>query len=87
MIPQSVNTANIANDPSVAAIKEQMGRLEEFRLGKEKVMQDGMAMHDNINAVEELMKVNQGNASKGDIFESFKAKYMEHFAQNEAIEQ
>lgn len=86
MIPQSANTASIGNDPAVVAIKEQISRLEECRLGKEKVMQDGMAMHDSINAVEELMKVNQGTASKGDVFESFKAKYMQHFAQSEAIE-
>ena len=35
-------------------------------------MQDGMALHDNLNAVEELMKVNSGQANKGDVFESFK---------------
>ena len=32
-------------------------------------MSDGVAMHDNLNAVEELMKVNSGNASKGEVYE------------------
>jgi len=50
-------------------------------------MQEGMAMHDNLQAVEELMKVNSGAAQKGEVFETFKAKYSEHFAQNETIEQ
>ena len=53
--------------------------LEVCRQGKEKIMKDGMAMHDNLNAVEELMKVNLGNAHKGEVFESFKAKYTEFF--------
>ena len=38
-------------------------------------MNEGVAMHDQLQAVEELMKVNQGNANKGDVFQSFKAKY------------
>ena len=50
-------------------------------------MQEGVAMHDNLQAIEDLMKVNSGNAAKGDVFESYKSRYAEHFAQNEAIEQ
>ncbi len=49
-------------------------------------MQEGVAMHDNLQAVEELMKVNGGSANKGEVFEGYKAKYTEHFAQNEALE-
>ena len=62
------------------AIKEQLAALELCRQGKEKVMHDGTAMHDNFSAVEELMQVNSGSANKGEVFESFKAKYAEHFA-------
>ena len=76
----------MANDPSVVGIKEQLAILETIRQGKEKVMSDGVAMHDNLNAVEELMKVNSGNASKGEVYEQFKALYVEHFNQNEAFE-
>ena len=49
-------------------------------------MNDGVAMHDQLNAVEELMKVNQGQLQKGEVFEQFKAKYAEHFQQNEVFE-
>ena len=51
------------------AIKEQLNQLEIVRQGKEKVMNDGVAMHDQLNAVEELMKVNQGLLQKGEVFE------------------
>jgi hypothetical protein len=57
----------------VIAIKEQLNVLETCRQGKEKIMKDGMAMFDNLNAVEDLMKVNLGNAAKGEVFEAFKA--------------
>ena len=46
-------------------------------------MNEGVAMHDQLQAVEELMKVNSGTANKGDVFNAYKAKYGEHFAQNE----
>jgi len=49
-------------------------------------MSDGVALHDNLNAVEELMKVNSGEKAKGEVFESFKAQYAQHFAHNEELE-
>ena len=49
-------------------------------------MKDGVAMHDSLNAVEKLMMVNQRTADKGAVFEEFKVKYQEHFAQNDALE-
>ena len=50
-------------------------------------MKDGVAMHDSLNAVEKLMMVNQRTADKSAVFEEFKVKYQEHFAQNDALEQ
>ena len=49
-------------------------------------MNDGVSMIDSLNIVEDLMKVKSGQADKGTIFESTKAKFTEHFAQNEALE-
>ena len=57
MIPQSAG-ANQDQNPVVLAVKEQLAQLEVIRQGKEKVMHDGTAMHDNFSAVEELMQVN-----------------------------
>ena len=43
-------------------------------------MNDGVAMNDQINAVEDLMKIQREGANKGEIFECYKARFMEHFA-------
>lgn len=50
-------------------------------------MNDGVAMHDNLNSTDELMKVNMGTAQKGEVFEAVKAKYVEHFANAEKAEE
>ena len=55
MIPQSAGAQNIAQDPIVVGIKEQLAKLEVIRQGKEKVMNDGVSMHDSMQGTEELM--------------------------------
>lgn len=86
-IPKSANATSLDQDPAVAAIRDCLQKLEEIRQGKEKVMSEGVAMQDGLSAVEELMKVNSGAASKGEVFEQYKAQYAQHFAQNDAFEQ
>lgn len=49
-------------------------------------MKEGVAMHDSLNAVEQLMGVHARTADKQAVFEEFKQKYATHFAQNEAYE-
>lgn len=49
-------------------------------------MSEGVTMHEQLNAVEDLMKVAQGVADKNTVYESFKAKYLSHFAKNEELE-
>ena len=61
-------------------MKESLDELDAIKIEKEKVMKDGMAMHDNLNAVEKLMLVHQRQADKVAVFEEFKTKYTEHFA-------
>jgi hypothetical protein len=50
-------------------------------------MAEGVAMHENLNSVEDLMKVVQGAAVKEAVFKSFKERYTAHFAQNDELEQ
>ena len=50
-------------------------------------MNDGVAMNDNLQLVEELMKIHQNQAQKDEVFGAFSAKFNEHYAQNEAFEQ
>lgn len=57
-IPQNPQAAQAEQNPAVVAIKEALEKLDEIKLQKEGVQKDGIAMHDNLNAVEELMQVN-----------------------------
>lgn len=59
MIPQSNTGVSLETDPAVLAIKDALAGLENFRVAKEKVMNDGVAMFDNLSCVEDLMKVFQ----------------------------
>lgn len=43
-------------------------------------------MHDSLNAVEDLMKVNQKVVDKQSVFDKYKQIYVDHFARNEVIE-
>ena len=43
-------------------------------------MNDGVAMNDQMNAVEDLMKIQKEGANKTEIFESYKARLAQHFA-------
>ena len=71
-IPQNPNAGAVATNPAVIAVKEALDKLDEIKLSKEKVMNDGIAMIDAHNAVEKLMEVNSGQADKGAVFEEFK---------------
>ena len=70
----------------MVAVKQSLDELDAIKLEKEKVMKDGVAMHDSLNAVEKLMLVHQRQADKAAVFEEFKSKYLEHFGQNDALE-
>ena len=52
MIPQSADAGQIDQNPAVAAVKDQLNQLEDIRKGKENVMNEGVAMQDQLNAVE-----------------------------------
>lgn len=43
-------------------------------------------MHDNLNAVEDLMKVNSKLEDKASVFEKYRNQYHQHFARNEELE-
>jgi hypothetical protein len=70
----------------VITIKNALDQLNEISLKKDEVMSEGLAMHEQLNAIEDLMKVVQGHAQKADVFEQYKKKYAEHFAKNEELE-
>ena len=86
MCPNSNNGQDISQNPVVITIKNSLDQLNEISLKKDEVMSEGLAMHENFNAVEDLMKVVQNCAVKADVFENYKKKYVEHFAKQEEFE-
>lgn len=49
-------------------------------------MAAGVAMHDNFNPIEDLMKINNKTADKQTIFEEYRQKYLKHFSANDEFE-
>ena len=87
MIPQSAAAGQVEQDPAVAGVKQCLEQLEQIRIQKEKVMNDGVAMFDNLQLVEELMKIHQNQAQKEEVFGVYRNKFTEHYNQNEMLEQ
>jgi hypothetical protein len=57
LIPISSSGQDVSNNPVVVVIKKCLDDLNEIGAKKDAVMAEGVAMHENLNAVEELMKV------------------------------
>ena len=49
-------------------------------------MAAGVALHDNFNPIEDLMKVNNKQADKQTVFDEYRQKYAKHFAANDEFE-
>lgn len=86
MIPASSAGQDVSQNPVVVTIKKALDDLNEISAKKDAIMAEGVAMHENLNSVEELMKVQQNVTDKASVFDSFKDKYTAHFAQNQEFE-
>lgn len=86
MIPASASGADVSSNPIIVTIKKCLDDLNEISQKKDAIMAEGVAMHENLNAIEDCMKVQQGAAAKQEVFDSYKNKYLQHFEQNEEYE-
>lgn len=86
MIPASQSNINVSSNPVVITIQKCLNDLNEISAKKDAIMAEGVAMHENLNAVEDLMKIQQGLAQKDVIFESIKSRFTTHFNQNDECE-
>ena len=48
-------------------------------------MAAGVALHDNFNPIEDLMKVNNKQPDNQTVFEEYRQKYFKHFAANDKL--
>ena len=86
MIPQQQNAQDLSTNTAVVAIKKCLDSLDEISKQKDENMAAGVALHDNFNPVEDLMKVHQKAVAKMTVFEDYKQKYLKHFAVNDELE-
>lgn len=86
-IPAAGPGGDLSTSPVVVTIKGALDQINEIGIKKDETMSEGVAMHENLNAVEELMKVAQGHAQKAEVFDAYKNKYTEHFAKNKELEE
>jgi hypothetical protein len=85
LIPSSGNSS-VEQNPVVVTIKNCMDELNQVSNEKDAVMAEGVAMHEQLNAVEDLMKVQAKAATKDEVFKQFVDKYTAHFARSEELE-
>jgi uncharacterized coiled-coil DUF342 family protein len=86
-IPAAQGSGDITASPVVVTIKNCLDQINDIGIKKDEIMAEGVAMHEQLNAIEELMKCAQGHAQKAEVFDSYKEKYIEHFAKNKELEQ
>jgi hypothetical protein len=86
MIPVSHSGQDVSKNPIVVVIQKCLIDLNEISTKKDAVMAEGVAMHEGLNAVEDLMKIQQKAAEKQAVFDSYRNKYLQHFEANEEFE-
>lgn len=69
LIPKTAGSQDMAQNPAVMAIQRALSDIDDITTAKEKCMAEGVAMNDNLNAVEELMKVHTKQMEKQAVFD------------------
>lgn len=57
MISASQSNINVSSNPVVITIQKCLNDLNEISAKKDAIMAEGVAMNENLNAVEDLMKI------------------------------
>ena len=59
-------------NPAVCAIREALAEVDAIGAEKDQVMQEGVAMMDNLNCMDDCMAVHKQTMEKGTMFESYR---------------
>jgi hypothetical protein len=86
MIPKSNGPNSIASNPIILTIQNCIDELNRISSEKDQIMAEGVAIHESLNAIEDLMKVQAKEKSKETVFEEYVQRYKTHFAKNEEKE-
>ncbi len=57
MIPVAQNAIDVSSNPVVTTVQKCLNDLNEISAKKDVIMAEGVAMHENLNVVEDLVKV------------------------------
>ena len=80
MMPVSQASTDVAAMPASVAIKNALTNLETAKKRKNEIMSEVVQELANLNMVEQLMTVHQGNATKDAVFNEMKTHYTDSFA-------
>ncbi len=72
LIPAAAAGASIDQNPAVVAIRSALEEIDGIGAQKDTVMQEGVAMMDNFNAVDECLAVHRGTMDKAAVFEQYR---------------
>lgn len=76
----------MASNPVVQALKKALEDLDAIKVEKEKVMNEGVTMHDNLSPLEDLMAVHGKKVDKQSVFSKYQQEYTTFFSKNEEFE-
>lgn len=79
MIPVSDSANQIASQPASLALKQALDNIEGAQTKKQDIMRESVEYLANINVIDDLMLVHQGQKTKEDVFASIKDKFNEYF--------
>lgn len=79
MMPVSQSAQDIANMPAAVAIKTALDNIENAKTKRDEALKECVEKLSNLNLIEELMTVHQGNGSKDAVFTAKREEYNEYF--------
>lgn len=79
MIPVSESASQMASQPSSLALKQALDNIEQAQAKKQDIMRESVEYLANINVIDDLMLVHQGQKSKDEVFTSVKEKFNDYF--------
>lgn len=80
MMPVSETSADLAQRPVSLAIKQALANIEGAKSKKEEILKDVVEKLANLNMVDTLLEVHQGQKSKDEVFGNTKEEFNQQFA-------
>ena len=80
MMPVSESSADLASRPVSQAIKQALTNIDNAKLKKDELLKEIVEKLANLNMIEQLLEVHQGQKSKDEVFSAKKEEFNQQFA-------